>query len=163
MHRAVDDLDLTIKEIRSTIYALQTPASAPRRPCGRGCSRWSTRRRSSSATRPRCAWAACSTPTCPRPWPTTRVAVLREGLSNAARHSGASRVEVEVRVEDSPGDAANELVVVVRDDGRGFAAQGRRSGLSNLAERAELLGGVFRVGPGADGGTELNWRVPLPD
>ncbi len=39
--------------------------------------------------------------------------------------------------------------------------QGRRSGLANLEQRAVKLGGTFRIGPAQDGGTELDWRVPL--
>jgi signal transduction histidine kinase len=80
---------------------------------------------------------------------------LREALSNAARHAEASRVEVTV-------EAGQELVLVVRDNGTGMKESGRRSGLANLAERAELLGGTMRAGPADGGGTELEWRVPLP-
>jgi signal transduction histidine kinase len=79
---------------------------------------------------------------------------LREALSNAARHAQASRVEVTV-------EAGQELVLVVRDNGTGLKESGRRSGLANLAERAELLGGTMRAGPADGGGTELEWRVPL--
>jgi len=77
---------------------------------------------------------------------------LRESLSNAARHSGASQVDVTVTVND-------ELVLTVRDNGAGFTPGGRRSGLRNLEERALGLGGSLTV----DGtrGTEIIWRVPL--
>jgi len=83
------------------------------------------------------------------------VAVLREALSNAARHAQASKVDVEITVDGS------EVGLVVVDDGIGIAAKGRRSGLANLAERAEHLGGRFSAAPGADGGTVIVWRVPL--
>jgi signal transduction histidine kinase len=79
---------------------------------------------------------------------------LREALSNAARHAEASRVEVTV-------EAASELILVVRDNGTGLKESGRWSGLANLTERAELLGGTMRAGPADGGGTELEWRVPL--
>jgi signal transduction histidine kinase len=79
---------------------------------------------------------------------------LREGLSNAARHSGASKVDVRVR-------AGAELWLTVCDNGSGLKPTPRRSGLSNLDQRAVNLGGSFRVGPAAGGGTELDWRVPL--
>ncbi len=82
------------------------------------------------------------------------LSVLREGLANAARHSGASKIDVRVR-------AAADLSVTVRDNGSGIKDTGRRSGLKNLEQRAVNLGGAFRIGPGADGGTELHWRVPL--
>jgi signal transduction histidine kinase len=80
---------------------------------------------------------------------------LREALSNAARHAKASKVEVTV-------GAGPELVLLVRDNGIGIKETGRRSGLANLADRAALLGGTMRTGPAEGGGTELEWRVPLP-
>jgi signal transduction histidine kinase len=80
---------------------------------------------------------------------------LREALSNAARHAKASKVDV--TIEAGPGD----LTLLVRDDGIGIKGTGRRSGLANLADRAALLGGTMRAGPGSGGGTELEWRVPL--
>jgi signal transduction histidine kinase len=80
--------------------------------------------------------------------------VLREALSNAARHSGASSVEVQV--------AANaELALQVRDNGSGMSGTTRRSGLANLEQRAAKLGGSFRIESTAGRGTELEWRVPL--
>jgi len=76
------------------------------------------------------------------------LAALREALSNAARHADASRVDVSV----------------VTDDGVGIPSNGRRSGLRNLASRAEKLGGEFRLEPAEPGaarpGTRLRWRVP---
>jgi signal transduction histidine kinase len=80
---------------------------------------------------------------------------LREALSNAARHAKASKVEVTV-------EANSELNLLVRDNGVGLKGTARRSGLANLAERAALLGGTMRAGPAKGGGTELEWRVPLP-
>jgi len=85
------------------------------------------------------------------------LAVLREALSNAARHSGATRVEVAVDT-----DAAGMLTVLVRDNGRGITETGRRSGLANMADRAAELGGKLRLSSVESGGTELEWKVPMP-
>lgn len=85
------------------------------------------------------------------------LAVLREALSNAARHSGATRVDVTVDT-----DATGMLTVLVRDNGRGLKDTGRRSGLANMADRAAKLGGRLRLSPAEGGGTELEWRVPVP-
>jgi two-component system, NarL family, sensor histidine kinase DevS len=85
------------------------------------------------------------------------IAVLREALSNAARHAAATRVDVTVDTDD-----AGVLTVLVRDNGRGIGETSRRSGLANLADRAEQLGGKLRVSPVDGGGTELEWRVPVP-
>ena len=87
------------------------------------------------------------------------LAVLREALSNTARHAGASRADVTVDV-----DQDGFLSVIVTDDGTGIPAGGRRSGLRNLADRADKLGGELRLGPANPDkprpGTRLEWRVP---
>jgi signal transduction histidine kinase len=85
------------------------------------------------------------------------LAVLREALSNAARHSAATQVDVLVDT-----DAAGVLTVLVRDNGRGMRPTSRRSGLANMADRAEKLGGQLRLSAADGGGTELEWKVPVP-
>jgi signal transduction histidine kinase len=79
--------------------------------------------------------------------------VLREALSNAARHAAASAVEVELEVGD-------EVVLTVRDDGVGYQPGERRSGVRNMTERAATLGGTCWVASRDGGGTEVVWRVP---
>ncbi|WP_433187858.1 GAF domain-containing protein [Actinoallomurus sp. CA-150999] len=151
VRRAVDDLDDTIQQIRSTIFALQmSPGEHGLRAC----------------VQPVIDMAAeiLGFP------PETRLddtldvtvddevavqvpAVLVEALSNVARHARAGRASLTVSVGD-------DVVVRVTDDGIGIRPGGRRSGLRNLAERAERLGGSFRIRPGESGGTVLEWRVP---
>ncbi|WP_156385308.1 MULTISPECIES: sensor histidine kinase [Nocardioides] len=81
--------------------------------------------------------------------------VLREALSNCARHAGAGRVEVDVAVEDG------WFTLWVTDDGRGMAGSDvPSSGLRNLRTRAAALGGDLEV-QSAGRGTVLQWRVPL--
>jgi signal transduction histidine kinase/quercetin dioxygenase-like cupin family protein len=83
------------------------------------------------------------------------VAVVREALSNVARHARASKVVVEV-------EASTELLVRVRDNGIGIGARlPRKSGLENLRARAEKLGGTFSIAAKGPLGTTLEWRVPL--
>ncbi len=84
------------------------------------------------------------------------IAVVREGLSNAARHARASAVTVQVEVSRS------RAQVAVHDDGVGLPAEPTRcSGLDNLAERARRHGGTGRARPRPGGGTTLIWQVPL--
>ena len=87
------------------------------------------------------------------------LAALREALSNAARHASASQVDVTVDI-----DQGGTLAVQVTDNGTGLPPDGRRSGLHNLADRADKLGGELRLGPADPGaptpGTRLEWRVP---
>jgi signal transduction histidine kinase len=80
---------------------------------------------------------------------------LREALSNAARHGRATHVDVTVLVN-------GKLSLLVRDNGTGIKDTTRRSGLANLARRAEPYGGTLTVGGTSEGGTELRWEVPLP-
>ena len=80
---------------------------------------------------------------------------LREALSNAARHGKAASVEVNI-------GADREFCLLVRDNGTGITDTSRRSGLANLAQRAEQHGGTLAVRAASNGGTELQWRVPLP-
>jgi signal transduction histidine kinase len=82
------------------------------------------------------------------------VAVVRELVTNVVRHSGASRLTVEVTVDDP-------VTVVVTDDGRGLPAITVRSGLANLEDRAERRGGSMTC-TGGESGTMVSWTVPLP-
>jgi signal transduction histidine kinase len=84
----------------------------------------------------------------------------REALANAFRHSQASRIEVEL------GYAANQLRVLIRDNGCGIDPQVLRSGrdghwgLLGMRERAARIGARFKVWSRAAGGTEVELSVP---
>ncbi|MGY2002682.1 sensor histidine kinase [Blastococcus sp. SYSU DS1024] len=81
-------------------------------------------------------------------------AVTREAVSNAARHSGARHVTVTLDVTD-------EVVVEVVDDGRGIDSRAARSGLRNITDRAGRRGGGATIEALPDGGTRLRWWAPL--
>jgi signal transduction histidine kinase len=84
------------------------------------------------------------------------VAVVREGLSNAARHARARSVTVSVQADD------RRVVAQVLDDGVGLPTEpDRRSGLDNLTERARRHGGDCTATPRQGGGTVLRWRASL--
>ncbi|TFV51997.1 ATP-binding protein [Blastococcus sp. TF02A_35] len=82
------------------------------------------------------------------------VAVVRELVTNVVRHAAASRLTVTVAIADG-------VRVVVTDDGCGLPPVTVRSGLANLADRAERRGGRLAVSA-APSGTEIEWAVPLP-
>lgn len=152
--RVVDELDDTIAELRTTIFALQqTGQQAP-----------NLRLRITELVQgaePQLGFV-----------PRLRIngeigtrvdpevadhllAVVREAIANAARHAGATRLHVTI-------DVGRDLGLVVEDDGRGLPEQpGRRSGLANMARRADELGGTFVVDRGDLGGARLRWTVPL--
>jgi signal transduction histidine kinase len=156
VQHAVDDLDDTIRQIRSTIFALQ--ATGEDEPTLRSRLFGVVDRSADSlGFAPAIRLDGLLDTVVDDTTGVNLVAVLREALSNAARHAHASRVEVSIV-------AADDLLLQVTDDGVGIPAAGRRSGLANMAARAERLGGRFDTRPGDKGGTILEWRVPLnPD
>jgi signal transduction histidine kinase len=82
------------------------------------------------------------------------VAVVRELVTNVVRHARAQRVTVEVDITDT-------ALVVVTDDGCGLPSVTVRSGLTNLADRAERRGGELSS-TSSESGTEIRWSAPLP-
>ncbi len=88
------------------------------------------------------------------------VAVVREGLSNTARHARPRSVTVRVAVTSG---ADGAITVEVEDDGVGIpAAPARASGTKNLAARAEQSGGTFMLlRPPSGQGALLRWTAPL--
>ncbi|WP_189920455.1 sensor histidine kinase [Kitasatospora xanthocidica] len=152
--RAVADLDETIKIIRSTIFGLRAH-SEPDRGLRARATRVVTEAQGPLGFAPRLSMEGLLDTDVPPELAEHVVAVLAEALSNAARHARASRVEVTLRA------LAGRVALTVADDGVGVPEGGRRSGLRNLAERAERVGGSFAVTPAEDGGTRLAWEAPI--
>jgi signal transduction histidine kinase len=154
IQRAVEDLDEVVKEIRTSIFDLHAVMG-----------------RVESGLRRRLLETAVEAAGTGRA-PTVRIngavdtlvpaeigphalAVVREGVSNAIRHGGASSVTVTV-------EAGAELLIDVFDNGVGIDPTAARSGLRNLEDRARQCGGELTIRAEALGGTRLSWRVPLP-
>jgi signal transduction histidine kinase len=154
---AVDAMDDTIKDIRATIFALQSRVrtSAPR--LRADIVALADEMAEMLGFPPALRLGSGLDSRASGELSEQVLAVLREALSNAARHSGATRVDVLVDT-----DAAGALTVLVRDNGHGMGETTRRSGLANMADRAEKLGGQLRLSPVDGGGTELEWKVPVP-
>ncbi|MFH8475939.1 GAF domain-containing sensor histidine kinase [Streptomyces sp. NPDC018000] len=155
--RAVDDLDETIKIIRSTIFGLRARESGR---AGQGLrSRTVTTVEQAVRTlgfQPSLRMGGLIDTDVPAEIAEQMIAVLGEALSNVARHARATAVDISLVV------AEGALNLVVSDNGVGMPEHGgSRSGLDNLARRAEKLGGDMSVGASAQGGTRLSWRVPL--
>jgi len=157
LQEAVDDLDETIRQIRSTIFALQGPRVA-----GRSLQdelvALVAEAAGSLGFEPRLHLGGPVDERISDAIGAQLLAVLREALSNVVRHAGATTTSVVVEVTDT------DLVVTVIDDGVG-AGVGERpggQGLASLHHRAEALGGALEVGAGTDGtGTTVRWQVPL--
>ena len=148
----VDDLDETIREIRSVIFSLQAD-SHDTSGVRAEVLRIVDDEREALGFEPRIRFDG------PVDAMNERVAAellptLREALSNVAKHAGASSVEVVV-------DCGETVTLRVLDNGRGMPATLTEGhGLPNLSERAGKLGGRCRVSSRPDGGTALEWTVP---
>ncbi|MFF2503752.1 GAF domain-containing protein [Streptomyces sp. NPDC058067] len=156
--RTVDDLDDTIKIIRSTIFGLRMHGEV--RPEAAGLRGRVSDLVNASATSfgflPALRVEGLVETDVPGDIADHVVAVLGEALSNAARHAGARAVDVRLSC------GGGELRLEVSDDGRGVPDGVTRSGLRNMEERAVALGGTFGIGERTQGGgTRLVWRVPV--
>ena len=151
---SVDALDDTIREIRSAIFALQTPSETKPAAVRARILFVAQEMAPALGFPPSLQLDGALDTTLPEEITEHLLTALRESLSNAARHAGASQVDATVT-------AADELVLVVRDDGVGITQGGRRSGLRNLEDRAVALGGSMVIRRAEGGGTEMIWRVPL--
>ncbi len=153
--RAVDDLDETIKIIRSTIFGLRSHETDG------GSGLRSRVVRAVGETAPLLGFApslrmeGLLDTQVPKEIAGHVIAVLSEALTNVARHAHAGRTDVVLETD------GREVRLSVTDDGVGIPPGGRRSGLRNMAERAEQLDGTLEVTAPAGGGTSLVWCVPV--
>jgi signal transduction histidine kinase len=155
LNRTLDDLQTIIEEIRTTIFQLKSPARKD------GDFRHRIQRVIADLTENREIVT-----TVRMHGPMTAVdgelaehaeAVTAEAVSNVLRHSGASRLTVDVSVADM-------FVLDISDDGSGIAAgNSRRSGLANMKHRAEQLGGVCEITSPPEGGTRVHWAAPITE
>ena len=151
---SVDDLDETIREIRSAIFALQTRRESEPAGLRARILRTADEMTGALGFPPVVELDGPLDDEVPADVSDHLLSALREALSNVARHADASNVDVEVRAD-------TELSLRVRDNGSGIKDTGRRSGLGNLEQRASQLDGSLRIEPAPGGGTQLDWRVPL--
>lgn len=155
LDRVVVDLDETIHQIRSSIFALQDPVAAV-----------------APGLRSAVLGVVRQAAELPGPDPAVRFvgpvdtlvptamigdveAVIREGLANVARHAHATHVSVDVHAD------ATTLTVCIVDDGTGLAETDRRSGLENLRRRAITWSGTLDIVAEQPHGVRLCWVVPL--
>jgi signal transduction histidine kinase len=149
---AVGDLDDTIKAIRGTIFELQNKQTASLRAEIRTLVREYV---PVLGFTPGIRTSGPIDTAVPSAVRDQLLPVLREAVSNVARHALADSAAVEVSV------GTRELVLTVTDDGVGISGDLQESGLRNVRRRAADLGGTLEIAPGAVRGTTLVWRVPL--
>ncbi len=163
LSQAVDDLDATIREIRNTIFALHAPTIGLHAELLTVVTELDERLGVTTRLHVEGPIDHAIPPTVAE----HVTAVVREAVSNAARHGGASRIDVLVRADA-------DCAVRVADDGTGITSDVGPSpapdtpattmsgnGLVNLHHRARSLGGTLVVTRRNEGGTLLEWVVPL--
>ena len=155
---AVDDLDETVKQIRTAIFALESTTRS--RQDGIRDRVLSLCREASGALgfEPRVLFDGPIDSVSGTGVDADLIATLREALSNVAKHARATEVHVSIVAD---GDS---LVLRVADDGTGPPPNESSSGhgLINMAARARGNGGSFELSAGPLRGTVLVWSIPVP-
>jgi signal transduction histidine kinase len=151
--QAVDALDLTIKDIRGTIFELQR---RDRGPSLRADLRQLVREYAPLLKfTPAVHTTGPVDAAVPAEIRDQLLPVLREALSNLARHAAADHGEVQLTVDD------REICLTVLDDGVGIGPGNPESGLRNARRRALALSGALELTARHPRGTSFVWRVPL--
>ncbi|MGQ4515036.1 GAF domain-containing protein [Streptomyces sp. DW26H14] len=162
--RAIDELDVTIQEIRTAVFALQRAPAEEHSGLRTRVLREIKMAAVPLGFMPASRFVGAVDSAVGELTGKNLIAALREALSNAFRHAHAHRIDVVVDATATLPDGTGAVRLSVADDGVGVPEGGRRSGLRNLARRAEALGGSSRVegGLGVDGGgTTVVWQAPL--
>jgi signal transduction histidine kinase len=152
INRSVAELDATIRDIRATIFELQTPSAGSLRSEIRALVREYER---VLGFKPQLRIKGPVETAATEQIRESLLKVLREALSNVSRHAEANRVEIEIAV------GGGLFSVRVDDNGVGFTTPGTRSGLENARTRADQLGGELQLDTSHLGGARLTWSVPL--
>ena len=153
---AVDDLDDTIRQIRTVIFGLERTSLGGLEGLRSRIVEVCAAARRVLGFDPTVRFDGPVDTDVPPPLSDDVVAVAREALANVVRHAAARAVTVDVAVREG------WATVIVTDDGRGVdPAAPAGDGLTNLRRRAERGGGTFDVAPAPAGGATLRWRVPI--
>ena len=159
LDNAVDGIDGAIRELRNYIFRLR-PQHAAAMGLSRGLVELAREFEVNALVRPRLDVQSGIDARVPATFVPDLLQVVRELLSNSAKHAAATEVSVSARVAD------REILLVVADNGVGFDAGGEAHvgrGLENVRERAEALQATLsiRTEPGA--GTQVELRVPVQE
>ncbi|GAA1271828.1 GAF domain-containing protein [Pseudonocardia aurantiaca] len=151
---AVDELDETVREIRTSIFDLHTAGVRAEGGLRRKLLDTAADAAEGGGVTPSVRIAGAVDTLVPPHIGAHAQAVVREAVSNAIRHGRPTSVTVTV-------EAGDELLIDVADNGIGIPPGAARSGLRNLEDRARECSGELLVGRDDSGGTRLTWRVPL--
>ena len=152
---AIDEIDGTIRDIRTAIFSLHARrlATTTLRDDVLSTAREAAR---ALGFDPRVTFSGPVDAATPRSIREQLVPTLREALSNTVRHAQASSASVEIAIE------GDQIVLRVIDNGVGLDddTHGGR-GIGNMTERAVAIGGRCEIRSGAEAGTVVEWSAPL--
>jgi len=158
----VVDLDRTIRQIRTSIFELRGPLDTSALGFRHRILEIATDLTPPLGVAPGVAFSGLVDTSLSTELAEDVAAVVREALTNVAKHARAQRADVDIAV------SVGQVIVLVADDGIGLGAlddadrSAKLSGLANLRTRAERHGGSFDISAGATGGSLITWKAPLP-
>ncbi|MFB2585342.1 GAF domain-containing sensor histidine kinase [Herbiconiux liukaitaii] len=160
LQESVGHLDASISQIRTAVFALSPPTGENRGGVRHSIIDLATELAPRLGSTPQVSFSGPVDLLVTGDLARDVIAVIREGLTNSAKHAAARRTSVSVTATDG------RVVVDIVDDGAGIGDSTRRSGLANLARRAEQRGGTLDLDPEraqveAVVGTHVRWAVPF--
>ena len=153
---AIDELDLTIKHLRSAIFGLDTRTHGAPAGFRSRVLELATESTGALGFEPAVLFDGPIDAHIDDELANELAAVITEALSNTARHANATRVEMQLTVTDT-------IVLRIEDNGIGPppADAPRGNGLNNMTTRAARLDGTFNMRPGPNSGTIIELSIPL--
>jgi signal transduction histidine kinase len=153
---AVDGIDDAIRELRNHIFQLR-PHQSALMGLSRGLTELAREHEVNALVRPQLAVSSAVDATVPGSVVPDLLQVVREALSNVAKHAHARSVELRCELHGT------DVLLEVRDDGRGYEPDAARvgHGLDNIAERANAIGATFVIDSAPGHGTLVRLTVPL--
>lgn len=156
LETATDGLDAAIRELRAAIFRLRPPATTELA-LASGLADLAREYEANALLRPELHVPHRVAARMPSATVPDALAIVREALSNVARHAEAARVRISADLADG------HIRVVVADDGEGFAGDGASAGygLANMRERAATLGADLRIDSAPGQGTQVVVSIPV--
>jgi two-component system, NarL family, sensor histidine kinase DevS len=151
----VEDIDRTIRQIRTSIFALRGPLVGSGAGLRASLLELTGELTAVLSFSPGVTFAGPVDTVVEADLSEDVKACVREGLTNVAKYASARHAYVDISVD------SREITVRVSDDGRGIPDDASYSGIDNLRRRAERRGGSFTVRTPPAGGTELVWKAPI--
>jgi signal transduction histidine kinase len=155
IRQRVEDIDRTIRRIRTSIFELRGTIAAPAEGLRHRVLEVTSDLTPALGFAPHVAFAGLVEVRMADDLVEDIIACVRETLTNVAKHAKARSAMIDISL------AEGVLTVTVTDDGIGVRNASRTSGTANLRARAEKWHGSFELTPGTSGGTTATWKVQI--